>query len=573
MGKGSKQDISLQSKSARKPKNLSLFLQFAEEDESVSFFEVRNKTLKVNPFVKRFFSLFPVWIQNIILYGLGIVGHETSHLKGSNELEAYFLTQIAPFIIGVLLSSFIFGPLVWLSLIFGMIFVSLAGASSYIINGARIGDIEQLMISQKVIELDMEYKLWKIFGHKFLKKQGRDLLIFNQASGEQAHLLFRFGFPTLKRKFGLPWMIQHWKELLELGLAAEESSWKLFRGFAQLGVEWADEDFDELKERWLSILSHTSKHNRGKVIDLLLGMEHFVVSKKSHLHFLKEKGANILDHYEFYDSILAEEKRLGYQILDGLFEGMREEVVDVHLPLEEQKRIREFIKGLHSFSPSLYRLYKQEGEGIFKDLQEFSDRCVRDEVELKDIREFIQRYKEKGADGMEVLIAAIQINLPTSGDSNVKREDIRGHFEREGDSEDREEQSQKARENLKERLKVYFSNEMNSTDQGGVLNSFYEFARNDDQVKELVSQILPEDYQEIGMLQELFVVEGLFSIMLREVIEELFQEEPDLVPVSSLVKEKSDAHLQNTAREIERIWNQVRVDKSRKREIIGRIVQ
>ena len=147
------------------------------------------------------------------------------------------------------------------------------------------------------------------------------------------------------------------------------------------------------------------------------------------------------------------------------------------------------------------------------------------------------------------------------------------NLEREGDSEDREEQSQKARENLKERLKVYFSNEMNSTDQGGVLNSFYEFARNDDQVKELVSQILPEDYQGLGMLQELFVVEGLFSIMLREVIEELFQEEPDLVPVSSLVKEKSDAHLQNTAREIERIWNQVRVDKSRKREIIGRIVQ
>ncbi|MBI2119492.1 MAG: LysM peptidoglycan-binding domain-containing protein, partial [Elusimicrobia bacterium] len=630
LGKSSKQDISLQSKSARKPANLSLFLQFAEEDESVSFFEVKNRTLKVNPFVKRFFSLFPVWIQNIILYGLGIVGHETSHLKGSNELEAYFLTQIAPFIIGVFFSSFIFGPFVWLSLIFGMIFVALVSSLSYIIHGVRIGNIEQLMEVHKFSEFYLKYRVRKIFKSQFVKKQGKDFLALERTSGKGASALFSFGFAALKSKFSMPWIDRRWNEIVELGLAAEESSWKFFYGLHNFGVEWVEENFLAVKTRWLSILSHTSKFNRGKIIDLLLGMDHFVKSKKSHVDFLKKNGAELLKHYAFYDSILANEKRLGYQILDGLFEGMREGVVDVHLPLEEQERIREFIKGLHSFSPSLYRLYKQEGDGIFRELQEFSDRCVQDEVNVEDIRKFIQRYKEKGADGMEVLIAAIQVNLPASGDSTVKREDIRAHFEKileagdlrgqipvslqgidfgegeegaigviervlkqgeildpekeieglfrslnlekEGDLEDREEQSQKARENLKKRLRVYFSNGMNSTNEGEVLNSFYEFARNDDQVKELVAQILPEDYQGLGMLQGLFIVEGIFSIMLREVIEELFQEETDLVPVSSLVKEKSDVHLQNTAREIERIWNQVRVDKSRKREIIGKIV-
>jgi hypothetical protein len=83
------------------------FLLEAKDDESgaVKYFEVIDGSLKVNPRVRNFLTHFPVVVQNFLLYGFGIVGHETWHLSGkdkwhASEWPAYTLFQIIPAVIG-----------------------------------------------------------------------------------------------------------------------------------------------------------------------------------------------------------------------------------------------------------------------------------------------------------------------------------------------------------------------------------------------------------------------------------------------------------------------------------------
>jgi hypothetical protein len=77
------------------------FLNSASSDRSVEIFEVRDGALKVNPQWDHFLSGLPVWRQNLLLYGTGVVGHESLHLLGiRSEAWTYALAQILPALVG-----------------------------------------------------------------------------------------------------------------------------------------------------------------------------------------------------------------------------------------------------------------------------------------------------------------------------------------------------------------------------------------------------------------------------------------------------------------------------------------
>ncbi len=86
------------------PYQPSHFLATALEDEHVAFFEVQDTVLKVQPAVKRLLTHLPVWLQNAVLYGTGVVGHESAHFSGHRtELYAYGVMQALPAAVGALL--------------------------------------------------------------------------------------------------------------------------------------------------------------------------------------------------------------------------------------------------------------------------------------------------------------------------------------------------------------------------------------------------------------------------------------------------------------------------------------
>jgi nucleoside-diphosphate-sugar epimerase/galactose mutarotase-like enzyme/signal transduction histidine kinase len=108
------------------PNPAGAFLNTALADSSVSFFEVQNGILKVNPQVKNALAWLPLWAQSLLLYGFGIVGHEAMHLRGhSSEWFAYGVMQALPAALGAL----VFGGLALLALpVAGALAVGFLGA-------------------------------------------------------------------------------------------------------------------------------------------------------------------------------------------------------------------------------------------------------------------------------------------------------------------------------------------------------------------------------------------------------------------------------------------------------------
>lgn len=86
---------------AQKPGRLSQFLSNARADPAAAFLEVVDGELRINPGALNRLSQWPVPVQNAILYGLGVVGHESLHRGGvGSEAAAYGVAQLLPALLG-----------------------------------------------------------------------------------------------------------------------------------------------------------------------------------------------------------------------------------------------------------------------------------------------------------------------------------------------------------------------------------------------------------------------------------------------------------------------------------------
>ncbi|MBI2119911.1 MAG: hypothetical protein HYT97_09860, partial [Elusimicrobia bacterium] len=427
-----------------------------------------------------------------------------------------------------------------------------------------------------------------VVSKKSLRELGEILNEIAKKSGKNANIVFEFGFRAFYEKIqSLNDLKIIGNDLADFANRAEESAGNILMFiFPSLdkvyGKDWVYEHWPLLKTHLFKIFSCTSDYNRVAVVHLLFSY--------SHLELLKNNGVDLWNHLDFYSSILKQEKRLGYQLLDGIVEGMRPMIgaVELSLPEEEKKRILEFINETRVFSPYLYGLYKAEGKSALKEVIQFSQMILTDSVGKREVEEFIEKFNSRGFHGTEILMAAIQMVIPSSGASFVSRDEIRdllesfleigdlrgAHIpenlrdkdfgggesdalkieewvlksseqfdpdgriaqtlnqlrfkEREIAEDVKKEKQDQDRKKLKEALIEFLSQkERSPAEKQKVLDAFYAFASHNDQVGEKVDRIQPDDYAGLYLLEQLFGDKDNLASFIVPVIEEVLKENPE----------------------------------------------
>ena len=416
-------------------------------------------------------------------------------------------------------------------------------------------------------------------------------------------------------------IVPYWQDLKELG-AVGENRVGFLKAFIALnkifGDRWIDTHWPKLKQHFETIRDRTTDYNRASVVDLLFSSENIL--------WLAGNKIDLFSHLEFYETVLSTERRLGYQILDGILEGLKTGIINPQLTSSEQEKILRFVSRFHTFDPTLFSLYKAGDEEALRPLFALAEKFILDEVGKEEIERFVAHYDGRGLNGLQILAATVQIALPASGASFVGREDVaellgsfiqqgdlRDHVPsslrnrdfgegekdafrlvaralREGESFDPEKRigrllsnlrykdrglpdevkasrAQQDQEKLEKALLHYFTTR-SSQDKIAVLDAFYRYASHNDQLGEKVDRIQPEDYQGIDLLEQLFIDKDNLTVLLREVLKEI---NPDRFPQAA-VEIKTINNPRAMAAQIEGISRSNRRPRE-KQTLIARVLQ
>jgi len=167
--------------------------------------------------------------------------------------------------------------------------------------------------------------------------------------------------------------------------------------------------------RFTSMIDGLTDHNRERILNLL--------SENKGLY--QQIGTeNFLPHYNLYVDILTNRKRMGYPLLEGILEATRQGIIPKVITQEEVRKINHFINQTNSFSPIVYKVYKAKGESVLQELKPLAEKVLKDNFGKEEIDAIIKKYEKY--DGLEFLYAIIQMSIPLSGASFVKREEGKG---------------------------------------------------------------------------------------------------------------------------------------------------
>ncbi|MFN0116764.1 MAG: hypothetical protein ACKVQC_00535, partial [Elusimicrobiota bacterium] len=365
-----------------------------------------------------------------------------------------------------------------------------------------------------------------------------------------------------------------------------------------------------------SIVTHTTDYNRDQVFRAIFS---------DRLPELRKNGIDVVVYLQFCARILAQEKRLGYQIIEGVSDGLMEKTVDIGLPLDEQDRIFSFVSKFNSFEPILFNLYKRDETILLAPLFEFAQRILIDDVSPERADQLVSFYNEKGMDGNAILAAAIQMVIPSSGASFVGKSEIAGLLqefrESKGTSDPRDDVplllrdidfggkakdaltlkvwSLKAGETydpddaisnmlqslrhkdfgsqnkarviaadkgkLTKALLNYFSNP-NSDSSGKALRAFFSFASHNDLLGEKIDRINPREFQGLQLLEQLFVDKDALASILKDVLEKMDQ---NVFPKVSMQTNRPIANPGSLARQLQGVWGSGQPDK---KDRVGKIL-
>ena len=166
--------------------------------------------------------------------------------------------------------------------------------------------------------------------------------------------------------------------------------------------------------KFLFMLDSLTDHNRERVLTLLYNERDL---------FSSLGKDNFLPHFNLYLDILTSRKRLGLTLLEGIFEAIEMGIIPKVLTREEVCRVNHFIDRNHSFSSILYRLYR-ENEAVLDEFIPLAVKISRDQFGQQEIAQLLARYQQY--DGLEILSAVIQMAIPLSGASFIKRAEVKG---------------------------------------------------------------------------------------------------------------------------------------------------
>jgi hypothetical protein len=416
------------------------------------------------------------------------------------------------------------------------------------------------------------------FGDAWLQERVAGLAEIGKALGENPDkertalaLIF------LKRQLGQDWIDTHWRDVARLAAATGEQSGFVLESAASLAKAWGEEQWST---RWPDFARATSRLVEGTTAYNREGILQLVLGQKT-VDMLHGKNADLVAHIDFAAGIVAQEKRLAYQILEGIVEGVEKKVVDAALPQEERERISWFVEKMRSFAPGLYAAYKNGGEAALQPILDFPKKMLVDDIGPADIERFIGRY------GMDALVAAIQVCMPASGASFTKRGDIKKLLEsyimvgdrrddvpaalrgqefgggeadrialtewglKEGVSFDAggrigamldalrapdarlgddalDRLKQRDTERFRAALPAYLAGSCDARATGEMLEAFYAYARHGEQLGDRISSIERGEYHGLSALEEVFTDAETLRPLMRDELHRLLDAHPEL---------------------------------------------
>ena len=454
-----------------------------------------------------------------------------------------------------------------------------------------------------------------------LKTAGNQLVELGKAAGEEAEYLFKNGLPAVKGLFAEK-LGEYWPQLVELGKAAGKNAGHLFQ-YGLPAVKHEVEDFiQEFDSVWHPLLTRLVKsvtdHNGERVFKLI-----FEESKI--LEWVSQHEGDHAKHFEFYVELLEENRRLGYQILEGLFESLKMGKVSVEIE-EERSQIKSFVRETNGMNPYLYSFYLEKGDAALEEVKEMAAKALKDDLSPQDIRAYQQEMDGKGYQGKELALAAVGMAIPLSGASFVKREEIMGLFEKYLEAGDRredipeelrgfvhtgggyrqvvyvlqpgkvldpdgavgavlsrlrypdsgksEEAIQKVKEETREAfvsaLKGYLADRKNKGKREAALEGFYKYARHHDLLKEKVDAIQGLDYVSLELLESLFSDKD----QLRQLLWEVLEQDIEAGELSRPGEREVNAQdVKGLVKQLNKIWNHPDMSERNKILAFGRILR
>ncbi|MEW5758354.1 MAG: hypothetical protein AB1755_02660 [Candidatus Omnitrophota bacterium] len=453
-----------------------------------------------------------------------------------------------------------------------------------------------------------------------LNTVGNQLVQLANAAGGNAGGLFQHGLPALKNSLGEDFLRANWDDIVRLGIAAGGNAWYLFQHSLpalknSLGEDFLRANWDDIVIKLLALFAASDKYTSGSLLQLLV---------EQYVPFIKDKQLNFFAVVDFYIKVIEHNRRIAIQVLDGILDGLKSRSVDISLSDDERGRIFEFVDLTHSFSPSLFRLYKQTGQEGLQELFAFKQQIVQDKVGEQELALLRQLLKAKGIPKTELneaVIAVLQMAIPASGASFVKKEDIQNHFNSFSQAGDlrkhipaelkdrsfgesslnlveyrlapgktfdpdsklssllnhlrcsisdeakRTEEQREAKKAFKQALVEWLADLLNSTKQEEALAKFYKFASYDEAIKQRLEAIT-DDYSSVQIFEIMFTDKEELSKLFKEVLDEL---DADTFP--SLSEEgDSIANPESIKTILESIWSNAALDDTRKQQAITRVL-
>ena len=453
----------------------------------------------------------------------------------------------------------------------------------------------------------------ELFSPEEFKAYWPDLVRLGVAAGENAGALFKDGLPAVRGLITDRESLNSvGDDLVRLGVAAGQGAWYLFaNGLPAVRKLFSPEEFKaywpELDKRLLAICKLTNDYNRERVLGFVLG---------KFPGLLQNKGPDLLKFLDFAIEIISKENRLCLQILEGIYDGIKKHVV-LKTDLETKKEMLfNFIGITHSFNPSLFGLYKQGGQAALERVFAFSREILTDGVGETELAEFEDYLRSQGVQDIdEAVVASIQISIPSSGASFVKKGEILRLYKKyraagdrradvpkplagkdfgsdkaiplmeytvkEGEAFDPEgklsgivsllhqkheglsgeaiaQAKERDRQSFKEALSDWFKAFSDREKRDKALNAFYAMARHEDALKEKVDA-LSGDYNTVQLLESLFTDKDNLSILVRGVLDTFSESE---LPVSG--PSRAVANAGGLVKGLQGVWNNVRLSDAEK---------
>ncbi|MFA4842749.1 MAG: hypothetical protein WC658_02835, partial [Candidatus Omnitrophota bacterium] len=249
------------------------------------------------------------------------------------------------------------------------------------------------------------------------------------AVGENAWHLFSTGLPGVKHLItDRVSLNQIGDDLVRLGVVAGENAGNLFStGLPAVKQLFSPEEFKaywpRIVEKLESLCQSANNYNRARLLELF---------SKRYLPFIRENKLDFFLYLDFYTEIIRKEPRLCLQVLEGAYDAIEKGIISSSLPEQERQQILSFAQKYRSFSPSLFKLHKDEGEAGLQEVIAFAEGISLDQAGEQELSFLETVLRNKGItkedELKEALIAAIQMAIPSSGASFVRKEEIQGLF-------------------------------------------------------------------------------------------------------------------------------------------------